>query len=879
MSLTKRAISFGVSAALLASLVATAVAPGALAAVTVGSVGVVPVGGTSTNVTSTVLFTFTEPTDTSWGTTLTESEGGSFQVVIGDSAWDGTTFPVPAADATVSFVGTASTAGSTGSLGATATASGNVLTVNIAGSDPNNEEAIYISGLQISATTAAHTGAIVAALVPTNADLPTLTGFTGVFISGAGTLTTGGTATGTIATGIGAGATSLIVNVTSGTCYFTPTTTSGNPLSFATSPETENIATASGIGTPATGQQTLTLTTGTASVHNSGEVVSETTGCAAGNAISSPGTVGAALLFATPTVLQVFAGEDNQAGGELSATETSYGFLSSSVPSTVTLTVTTPGVVFSEVPAWTGSNGVVLATPVLSATRNSVTWTVTGASTVTPGTITFSPYYDVASTVTNGTQISVTLSTTAGPVSPVSEIDAQVGRIFTASAASVPNVFIGQNGQTAGMITIVEVAAGSFTAGVGPTNTIELCLNESDENLYTGTPVYAEVVGGVAAGNLILRDGALASTTNIVAGTWDGNSCVYWNVWTASTVASTILIGSTNPVTAGPLLNIEPNAVPGPVNAKLYASATASPDPSYTPNVTVQIANRVFQNSVDVTALSQPYIAPGSGDALVGSLQIQETGIGQLQPYEHICVVVLPRTSNGLRTQDTLINWQTTANVPVATATNGVTIDSVNLDTSCASEEGPSLSGFSITSLPYGYTNAFSFNITQQSMTGNGTVTINNIHYSVTPDAVLGPVQVEVFGLGAGVTEQEFAATLSNAIVGSVGKVVLSADSSLIASGPFSTATKILKPGESITIRVRTNPSLPGTRLGVWIAKKTGTTWSAYKPHISVTTDATGTAYYTYKFTSKVWLGFRFAYVGTSALMPAMSPGIFGRAV
>jgi hypothetical protein len=339
------------------------------------------------------------------------------------------------------------------------------------------------------------------------------------------------------------------------------------------------------------------------------------------------------------------------------------------------------------------------------------------------------------------------------------------------------------------------------------------------------------------------------------------------------------LIGSTNPVTSGPLLNIEPDAVPGPVNAKLYASATASPDPSWTPNVTVQIANRVFQNSVDVTALSQPYIAPGSGDALVGSLKIQETGIGQLQPYEHICVVVLPRTSNGLRTQDTLINWQTTANVPVATATNGVTIDSVNLDTSCASEEGPAFGGFSITSLPYGYTNAFSFNITQQSMTGNGTVTINNIHYSVTPDAVLGPVQVEVFGLGAGVTQQEFAATLSNAIVGSVGKVVLSADSSLVASGPFTTATKILKPGESITIRVRTNPSLTGTKLGVWIAKKTGSSWSAYKPHTSVTTDATGTAYYTYKFTSKVWLGFRFAYVGTSALMPAMSPGIFGRAV
>ncbi len=111
----------------------------------------------------------------------------------------------------------------------------------------------------------------------------------------------------------------------------------------------------------------------------------------------------------------------------------------------------------------------------------------------------------------------------------------------------------------------------------------------------------------------------------------------------------------------------------------------------------------------------------------------------------------------------------------------------------------------------------------------------------------------------------------------------LTASSALGASATsgFSTPTKIIKVGQSITIRVTSNPQLAGARLGVWIAVKgSNGTWGAYKPHASVTMDSTGTVYYTYKIGSKAWLAFRLYYGGSTTYAPAWSyPSQFGRAM
>jgi hypothetical protein len=873
LSITKKAISIGLSGAMLASLAATVVAPAALAAVTVGSVGVVPVGGSSTA--NNLQLTFTEQAINS----IPTNSAGSFTVAICDSAGFAT-YPACTDAGAVSFIGTPSTAASTGSLGASASIAGNVLTVSIAGSDPSQIESVIVSGLGISATTAAATGAIQMQMDKGTGAAFATPHFAPVVFQA------GGTATGTIAAGIGIGATSVVVNVTSGSCTFVQTTGSAGTLDFATSPESVNITGAPTTG-PGVGQQTLPIAA-TANVHNAAELVSQSDACAPNGVLASPGTVANGLLLSS-NVVQVVPGESNQVSGTVTASETAAGTLGTATPDTITLAITTAGVQFSSIPAVGGTvgtgvgylNGLTFSAGAMNAARTSITWTVTHVSATNPGTFTITPYYDLASTVTNGTNISVTLTTTAGPVSPTSTVNAQVGRIFTATAGSVPNVYIGQNGQKTGLITVKEVAAGSFTAGAGPINQLTLCLNESDVTWYTGVPPYAEVVGGTAAGNLILRDGNAASTTNIVAGTLTSNSCYTWTVWTASTTASTIIIGGDNTFTFGPYVSLSQYTVPGPLNAKLYADSSANP--LYGPNVTVQIANKIFQNSVVVTALSQPYVAPGSGDALVGSLQISETAMGQLKPYEHICVVVLPRSTNGLRTQDTLINWLTTANVPVATASNGVTIDSVNLDSSCVYQSqvgGPSQPNtiFPYLPLPTGYTNAFSFNITQQSTTGNGMVTINNIHYSVTADAPKGPVQVEVFGFGAGNTQVQFDSTVSNAIVGTVQPTFLDASSATgvtTTNSAFSLSTKVVKKGSYVTVMIKTTPALGGAHVGIYIAKKgPNGVWSKFSPHTGRIANGSGVVYYYYKAGSVAWLSIRGYFTGSGTQAAAWSNAV-----
>ena len=379
LNIKKKAMGIGMSAGLIASLLATAMAPSALAAITIGSAGNVPVGGTSATAAT---FTFTEQAIAS----IPTNTAGSFTVTIAPAA--------PGAGS-VSFVGTPSTAGSTGSLGATASIAGPVLTVNIAGSDVVNIESIIVTGLKISAAAGTSLGAITA----------TLSAGTGSLAGAAAIFSGGGTATGTLAVGHGIGAASYLVNLTSPGCAFSNTGGTAGLYAFATSPESL-AGTASAV---VAGQQTLTITTvgGAANVHNANEVVSQTTGCAASSTLASPGTVVAALTYATLANPSVFPGENNSVAGGLTLLEPSIGFLPAA--STFTFTITTPGVVFSTAPTITDNNAaMVLTAPVISVNRLTATVTVTTASTIAPALITLSGIlYDVAASVPAGTFISV----------------------------------------------------------------------------------------------------------------------------------------------------------------------------------------------------------------------------------------------------------------------------------------------------------------------------------------------------------------------------------------------------------------------------------------------------------------------------------------
>ena len=192
--------------------------------------------------------------------------------------------------------------------------------------------------------------------------------------------------------------------------------------------------------------------------------------------------------------------------------------------------------------------------------------------------------------------------------------------------------------------------------------------------VFTFAPV-ARVVGGVAAGNLILRDGSVASTTNIVTASPApavGTGCYSWTVWSASTVASTIEIGNAG-FTSGPLINVTVNQNPGLVAIRILSgNGTGFND---TLIATVGFATAVYRVSVGVAALSQTAIPAGALNALAGDISVWETGLGQLKANEVICVEVLPRagtsggTGPGSGIQDVFFGNQATANVPIVTTT------------------------------------------------------------------------------------------------------------------------------------------------------------------------------------------------------------------
>jgi hypothetical protein len=898
LNIKKKALGIGMSAGLIASLLATAVAPAALAAITVGSAGNVPVGGTSA---TPATFTFTE----NLATSLTNA-AGSFTVQILDSA----------SAPTVSFSGTPSAALSTGSLGASATIAGNLLTVSIAGSDVANVESIIITGLSISASSTAATGAIKATIIAPE---------TGQFASPAAVATAfaaGGTAAGTISAGIGVGATSVIVNVTSVGCNFS----SAGTLAFATSPESVVLTTASALGVPAVGQQTLTIGA-TVNVHNAAELVSEANGCAASTTLASPGTVVAAITYSSAGNASLFPGENNSPASNLTLVEPSAGFLAAG--STFTYTILTPGVVFSTAPTdgatltqtitantvaastvithsvtlpalvtgnlvtISGSNSVPLingtfsvtvlspttfsipvtvttagttgtvsystnslglSAPVISASRLSATVTVTTAS-LAPATIVLSGIlYDVSASVPGGTFISVGLTTSAAQaVLPPTVTNAVVFRGILASAPS-PTVYIGQNNQTAGLITFTEAQAGFFTAGVGTgTNVISICPTGV---LYTFTtaPV-AMVVGGVAAGNLILRNGAAASTTNIVTGLQNG-ACYFWYVWTASTTPSTIVIGAAPSAATGPLINVSVAQAPGGVDTNLFVGSSNVQNTLF---ATVQFATAVYLNQVAVTALSDPAISAGSSHASGGNLQIAETALGQLKLGESICVEVLPRT---FANQDTFLNGLNTADLPVVTASGtGLVIGPVS-----PSHNG--CSGVLVPTIPAQYMASFSFPVLQQSTAGNGMLVISNISYTTLTGAVTGPVQLSVWGLGGAPTTVIFHSTVTDATIGSQLAGTATTRLGVTQVGSFTTATKVAKVHTYVTFRFDFGIGAAGQNITIWGATKTGNDWSAFTHWTGRTANASGVVYYYFRSSSATWISVRAMWSGGGVLTP-----------
>lgn len=864
MNIRRKGAGIAFTATLLSALVATVAAPLASASVSVTSAGAVPRGGTSSGTAS---FTFTENS----GTCFTNAvQPTALVVTILDSA----------SAATVSFSGTPTVTGP-GSIGATASVSGNTLTVAFAGATPlGSPEVVTVSGLKISATTAAASGAIQANLTGTES---------GCVLPGTAT------ATGTLANDTSdgtpgtyeVGKTSFNINVTSA-CPFSNQGTDPNAsaLAFATNPESLTTNAASAV---VAGQQTVGTAAGNANPHNVGEAVSQTvSNCS--SAIGSPGSVANAVnqTAGTPTV--VVPGQTNQATANTTVAEYPLGD-QVTLSGTITFTITTAGVVFSGSPTANPTSDISLGallpvgppsglgTPVacnVSADRKSCSVTVTanngtagtlctGGMTASCGNVTLQNItVDVDSTATLGAAVVITATTTPA-LNVTSNVVANIGRLIVASAAQ-PVVFIGQNNQASGTIVLKESNAGFFTAGPGPLNFIVLCYFSGET--FTSAPWAI-----VTVGDLKLLSGSVGVAS--IRGTLiniSGNACAYWQVYSASTAASTIEIRGADATGAilpagdnnGPRLNISPAAVPGSSQAALFVGPFVPTTP--TGFQLFSNAIRAFGNSVSVTASSQPRCDRGSTDCLAGNIVVTETSNGQFRAGEVITVNILPRATT--QRMDVLLQTSSTNQTPIVT-TN-------------ASESGLLVTPVGVTCTPSAIFGVvvcnFAITVTQQAFgPALGKMTFSNIHYVVAADAVFGNVNVNVTGMGGGA--QTLDAVVTNAIIGAA-PVATSIDSAVgvgIDQGAtFGTRTALPNSAASgadryATWRFHMDPSMAGEWVDVYWATKTNGTWSAFTFVKRVKVNGSGDAYFHWKAANGSWIAAYGKFAGNASHAAAQS--------
>jgi hypothetical protein len=825
LNLAKKALSIGTSAALVASLLATVVAPSVAASTLVGSAGVVPVGGTSTAASS---YQFCENAAGDW------HAGGTIIVTISPyTAGGAVTFTNATGGAPAPTV----TQNPGGLGGVTATALGSVLTITVPTDDNANALCLTVGNLYISAAAGTTTGAINAAVAGTGATTPA---------SFASSTTS---ATGIVAISAAAGATDTtsVVNVTSACGFVTPGTLTGTTaagdfviggVDISATGSSSSAGTVSTV--PASGQETLTFAGNLAPTTTAGvtTVTQANVANCSSTTLASPGTVGNAV---TQTAVTGTAnpGEQNQVTGTTTITETAAGYLAAGTVLTFTISAPTSGVTFSSSPTafvtagnLTLGSGFSSALCVLQFGGTSCQVTVDAASTVASsitlaGATAAGILIDMASTVPNGTAVNV--SVTGSPAITVnlsSNTIANASRVIV-GVASQPTIYINYNAQPSGMITLTEAGPGFFTAS-GVNDAFGLCITTGES--FTYTP-YAIVASGDL--KLLTSTSTAATTQQGTLYTTGGMSCVMWSVYSASTVASTIdIVGATasGPLAVGaangPTLSVPGYLHPGTTQSVILVGSQAGVMNGTASSSLVSNATRMFKSGVVVAALSQPAVVAGTTDTLAGNLTISETLNGQFKPLQTICVVILPRASNGNRIQDTFIKTTNTNDLPVITtnAASGLLTSSVGTP-GCGALFTATNTAEGVVPTPG---NSFSFTVNQQSFGGTlGVITVGNIHLITTADAPTGPVLVDVLGTGtsaSSVSETRTITSYTDSTTGSAVTVV--------------TAPNTLVAGEIVTITGTTTPNINGTYV---VQSATATTFTIVLPAALTSTGEGGT--------------------------------------
>jgi hypothetical protein len=858
LNIRRKAFSIGTSAALLASLLTAIAAPSAFAAAGSTSVtGPVSIGPGSTSA-SAITLNFTEGTSAA---PTFNYPGGGFTATI--QLYDS------AGGNTISFSGTPALSGAPGSLvsasGFPQLAASAVITdqlkLSFTSTDTGAPEPFSITGLKIKAASGAPAGAI-------RMIVTLVTGVANVSAWGNGNLTVAATLTALNAAGSTvhalSGADPTVAFGVSGAVTVNGIAGTNGLLVVDDGAATES----QGITAGTFGPPTTSVTTNPFGFsHAAATDVSQNVVVA--GLLASPGAIVNGLIVNTTFGAGEFAatavqpGENNQGIGGIDVKENATGTLT--VGTVITFTLDTAGVKFSSSPLLHVHNGLNLGNGAstntacsLSFSRTSCSVTVTAKSTssaipviVLSTTESSQAFVDLDASVPQGTTIGINVSTSpALPVKVTDNAVAMVSRVIIGVGAT-PTIYINENDQQSGMLTLTESVAGQFKDASDVTGQNWFGLCQLTGETYTRAP-YAVVT----AGDLKLRSGA-AAATSVLGTLFTGpasiyspfalTSCVKWQVWSKSTVASTIELrgsdvgGVVLPSGAnnGPRLSVPGTLVPGTTQTQVNVGTEAEVNANTVKQTIATNAVRAYRNQPVVAAVSQPIVPKGSANSLLGNLTITETQAGQFKAGETITVTILPRSSIGVAfqaRQDIFLKTGTTADTPVI-GTN-------------------SASGLLTGSAAVG-TTAFTFAITQQATGTLGVITISNIHVITLADAIDGSILVRVTSAVAG---QGIDQSVVNGTIGTIGVGIPGfAQSRLGATqlGSFTIATKVQKVGKYVTFRFDFGVAAAGKTFEIWGATKTGNDWSAFTKVTARVANASGVVYYYIRQGSATWKSYR----------------------
>jgi hypothetical protein len=816
----RKAISTGLTATMLASLLATVAATSAFAALGSSGGGTIVPGGAAS-----AAFCLTVAEDS-----VTDFANGTFEVAVLDNA---------AVDANIFWV-TSSVPAVTvtaGVGGATAGFVADELVITVSGTDVTKIDSFSICNLKVDSLAAAAQGAVIFDVDGDTVGLPE------------GLVPAAGVTAAAITGGVTA---NFAVTLNAGSPAFQVT---GTACDSAAALSAGNVTVAASGIVPAETFAAVATTDGTQVTKASPLTGDKPVGTAVTQQVCdtrfpSVVTVGDAVDVSAASIDTLQAGVNNQDAGNVTVL---LGYFDGLLQDgdTVTFTIDTPGVLFSPnscITACVTGTNITAASPTLGAGRTTLTVTLDetgGDDAGTEGQISagladsllFNPDYDVALGTPSGTTVDVSVTVSRAGVTIIgSPVTVGVVGFVVAGSTSAPTVQIGQNDQSTGMITLTESAAGSI-AFTAPNGFIKVCLQTGDEDWSVGRYFWAVVT----AGDLKLNVAGLAATQGRM--TIDGD-CLEIQVYTVSTVASTIEIrdgSATAPAasgaTNGPKVNVDNGATPGPVYVDVWSDAPNAGFAGATQvGDNIVIAVRAYSNTPIVSVSGQPTVTRGGLGQAIGNIIITEGAPNQFEDLEDF--LVCPVNPSGAFTSAWSFSSPVGVNQPVV-STNSTVSGLIALF-----DPTPDVAG------------CLDIEVDDAGLAGLGVITLSNLKVDVLADAPLGNLFVRVF-------DNDLAAPqLLNQIVSpaKIGTGVAGTATTRLGVtqiGAFTTSTKVAKTGKYVTYRFDFGAGAAGAPVQIWGATKTGNDWSAFSVVTTRTANASGVVYYYIRQNSATWKSYR----------------------